>query len=168
MRRNELKLWVSFGVVCLDGSFGCTPLSCRLARVSRHTSAMTARKQSLHVPNYFSSLWAVFSSGPQKGVQTVSWEMVTSSAQILRQEFSPPSCSFVLVPMHRYLQHPTSQQSRAQEPTGRMRSNPSATHKNKPTYPKSKVLYRNDFLISVLINPNKNWPPVYSFTGRHL
>lgn len=52
-----------------------------------------------HVSNYFSSLRAVFSSGPQKRVPSVSWEMVTSSAQILHKEFSSSLCSFVLAPM---------------------------------------------------------------------
>lgn len=151
-------------------SFGFTPPSCRLAQVSGHTTATTVETTVTvtHVPNYFCSIRAVISSGPRKGVQTVSWEMVTTSAQILRKEFSSPSCSSVFVPMHRHLQRPMSQQSGVQEPTGRMRSNPSAIRKNKPTYPKSEVLYRDNFIISVLINPNKNWLPIYSFTGRYM
>lgn len=86
----------------------------------------------------------------------MSWEIVTFSAQILHEEFSSSTFSFVLVSMHRHFQHPMSQQSRVEKSTGRIRSNPSAAHKNKPIYPKSKTVHRDNFIISVLINPNKN------------
>lgn len=75
-------------------NFGFTLPSCWLAQVSRHTTAITVAKTEriTNLSNYFSRARAVFSSGPQKGVQTVSWEMVTSSAQTLHKELSSPPC----------------------------------------------------------------------------
>lgn len=58
----------------------------------------------IHVSNYFSKVRAVFSSGPQTGLQIVSREMLTSSAQILCKAYASSSCSFLFAPTHRHLQ----------------------------------------------------------------
>lgn len=144
-----------FFVMCLDGVLAL-PLAGTGQQAHHYHYSGENSERVTHVSNYFSSIRAVLSSGPQKRVQTVSWEMVTSSAQILHKEFSSSPCSFVLLPMHRHLQHPMSQQSGVQESTGRIRSNPSAAHKYKQTYPKSEIVHRDNFIISMLINPNKN------------
>jgi len=71
----------------------------------------------IHVLNYFSKVRAAFSPGPETGLQIVSREMVTSSAQILRKVYASSSCSFSFVLMHRHIQRLTHRRITVQQST---------------------------------------------------
>lgn len=89
-------------------------------------------------------LRAAFSSGPQKGVQTVGWEMGTARAQIFCEEFPSPPCSFVLGPTRRHFQRPMAQQSAGRSQEAERDQTPLLavrTTKKANFYPESEIAY---------------------------